>query len=72
MKRLMPLAAVALLSVTLAGAASAHPHTPRADRREARQHQRIQQGVRGGSLTPLEAMRLRRGQAHVRGVERRM
>jgi hypothetical protein len=71
MKRLIPLAAVALLSLTLAGAASADARTPRVDRRQACQHARIHQGVRNGSLTPREATRLRRGQANVRRMEAR-
>lgn len=65
---LFAVAAVAALSVAVA---DAHPVTPRVDRREARQHARIQQGVRSGELTPEEAARLRAGQGHVRRMERR-
>ena len=62
----------AMLASLGAGVASADPQTPRADRREARQHQRIVQGRRSGQLTRHEARRLRRGQAHVRRLEHRM
>jgi len=51
--------------------ASANTATPRVDRREARQHARIQQGVKSGELTPGEAAKLRAGQVHVRAMERR-
>lgn len=71
MKRtLMGLVLVALLSTT-AGIASANTYTPRVDRREARQHARIRQGVESGRLTPGEAARLHMGQAHVRRMEYR-
>jgi hypothetical protein len=60
-----------LLGTVTTSLAAAHSNTPRADRREARQSGRIRQGVRSGELTPGEAARLRAGQAHVRGVERR-
>lgn len=56
------------LTATLAAACGS---TPRADAREWRQHERIQQGVRSGELTRPEAMRLRADQRHVRRVERR-
>ena len=61
----------AVLAVASVSLAAAHPVTPRVDRREARQHMRIRQGVRSGELTPREAARLRAGQAHVHGMERR-
>ncbi len=60
--------AVAMLTAVVA---SANPATPRVDRREARQHVRIHQGVRSGQLTRGEAARLRAGQRHVHRVERR-
>src|SRR5262245_31921387 len=62
---------LATLSVVCVSLALAQPATPRVDRREARQHARIQQGVRSRELTPGEAVKLRAGQAHVRGMERR-
>ena len=43
--------------------------TPRIDAREARQQQRIDQGVASGELTPRETARLERGQAHVQTME---
>ena len=60
-----------LLAVVSASLVAAHPVTPRVDRREARQHARIRDGVRSGELTPREAARLRAGQVHVHRVERR-
>ena len=60
--------AAAMLTTTLASAATA---TPRIDRREARQHARIHQGVRSGQLSRGEARSLRAGQRHVRRMELR-
>jgi uncharacterized membrane protein YebE (DUF533 family) len=65
---LMLTAAIATLSAV---AVSAHPVTPRIDRREARQHARIERGVRSGALTPAETRRLVAGQRHVHRMERR-
>jgi hypothetical protein len=64
---LMLTAAIAALSATIA---SAHAMTPRIDRREARQHARIEQGVRSGALTRGETRRLVVGQRHVHRMER--
>jgi hypothetical protein len=71
MKMLRVMFAAALLCTATAALAVAHPATPRVDRREARQHARIQQGVRSGELTPREAARLRAGQRHVQRMEYR-
>ncbi len=71
MKRIVTLCVAAMLVAVLVSAASANPVTPRVDRREARQHARIAQGVRSGELTPAEAARLRAGQRVVHRVERR-
>lgn len=60
--------AVAMLTATVA---SAHPVTPRVDRREARQGARIHHGVRTGQLTRGEVRRLRAGQVRVHRMERR-
>lgn len=60
--------AATTLTATLA---SAHPVTPRVDRREARQHARIEQGVRSGELTRGETRRLMAGQRHIHRMERR-
>ncbi len=71
MKTLRMLLAVAALAMFTAAVAAAHPSTPRVDQREARQHMRIEQGLRSGELTPREAARLRKGQQHVQRMERR-
>ena len=64
------LAMVVLATMTLvASVASARPSAPRIDRREWRQHQRIQQGWRSRELTPREWTRLRAGQRHVHRME---
>ena len=69
MKRtLMGLVLVALLTAP-AAVATASAATPRVDRREVRQHQRVRQGVQSGRLTPREAARLRAGQARVHALE---
>ena len=65
---LMLTAAIALVSATLA---SAHTFNPRVERREWRQHSRIQQGARSGQLTRGERRRLVVGQRHVFRMERR-
>jgi uncharacterized membrane protein YebE (DUF533 family) len=69
MKRVHSVLLMTALVSLIATAASAG--TPRIDRREARQHARISQGVRSGELTRGEAMRLRAGQRHVYRMERR-
>lgn len=62
---------IALLLVTLTSAlAVAHPATPRADRRQARQSHRIARGVESGRLTRQEAHALRHGQLRVARLER--
>lgn len=68
LRALMLTMAATMLTATIA---SAHPATPRVDRREARQHARIHQGVRSGELTRAEARALRAGQRHVQRLERR-
>ncbi|HTR97002.1 MAG TPA: hypothetical protein VMH61_03790 [Candidatus Acidoferrales bacterium] len=59
------------IAMTTVSIASAQDSTPRIDRREVRQHERIHQGVRSGELTPGEAARLRAGQRHINRMERR-
>jgi hypothetical protein len=71
MKVLRVLFAVAALAALTALTAQARCLTPRVDRRELRQHERIQQGARSGELTRVEASRLRAGQRHVDRLERR-
>jgi hypothetical protein len=62
---------VATATTLIAGIAAANDQTPRADRREARQHARIHQGVKSGELTRREARNLRAGQRHVDRMEAR-
>lgn len=71
MKRLSRIVLIAAVATLAASAAFAGTVTPRIDRREARQHARIHQGVKSGELTRGEATRLRAGQRHVRRMERR-
>jgi len=71
MKRVSIAALTVVLVAFAASVAGAATATPRIDRREVRQHARIQQGVRSGELTPRETARLRAGQGHVRRMERR-
>ena len=71
MKVLRVLFVVAAIAALTAVTAQAQSLTPRVDRRELRQHARIQQGVRSGELTRGEASRLRAGQRHVGRLERR-
>ena len=77
MKRITMMSLTAAMLILLAGAALAETNaatstsTPRIDRREARQHARIQQGVKSGELTRPEARNLRHGQRHIRRMERR-
>jgi hypothetical protein len=69
MKKLGVILLAGVLTSLLASAAVAG--TPRVDRREVRQHQRIVEGRRSGRLTRGEMVRLRGGQRHVRRMERR-
>ncbi len=47
----------------------AQTNTPNIDQRQAKQQQRIDQGVKSGQLTGKEAARLEKGQEHVQKVE---
>jgi hypothetical protein len=75
MKNLSTVAAAVLAFATFAaaaqdGAASAPgTNTPRIDARQARQEQRIDQGVASGELTRREARRMNRQQAAVNKAE---
>jgi uncharacterized membrane protein YebE (DUF533 family) len=63
-----------LLSITFVlalGATAIAQRTPSVDRREHRQQRRIGHGVRSGSLTRREALRLERQQARTRALEAR-
>jgi hypothetical protein len=55
----------------LASTASAGTNSPRIDRREARQQNRILRGVGSGALTPRETYRLERRQASIHAQEAR-
>lgn len=54
-----------------ASLAQAQTDTPRVDERQARQEQRIDQGVASGELTKREATRLTQQQNHIDRVEDR-
>jgi hypothetical protein len=54
---------------TLAHAQAASAATPGIDKRQARQEQRIDQGVASGELTQRETVKLERQQAHIDKVE---
>ncbi|QIM53001.1 hypothetical protein [Hydrogenophaga crocea] len=65
------LARNATLALVL-GAALLQAHAAdRVDRRQARQEQRIDQGIASGELTRPEAARLTRGQNHIDRMENR-
>ena len=62
--------AAALLALGLVSLpAWSQTNTPRVDKREANQTDRIEQGTNSGALTPGETARLDRGQARVQGEE---
>ena len=69
MKRLLcTLIAALILFPALANAADS---TPRIDKRQYNQRERIHHGIRNGSLTGRETVRLVRGQYHVQRLENR-
>ena len=63
------IAALVIAALPALALAQATPATPNIDKRQARQEQRIQQGVKSGQLTPREAARLEKGQAKVQRME---
>jgi hypothetical protein len=79
MKRITMIVMAVALMVSFAGIAAAQPGardldrrgTQRIERREWRQHQRIQRGIASGQLTRGETIRLRQGQRHIRHMELR-
>lgn len=71
MKTLRVLLLVAAFATLTASLASAGTVTPRIDRREARQSERIRDGVRSGELTRGETRHLVQGQRHVHRMEAR-
>lgn len=70
MSKMKLLAAVAVLSFTLPVFADPND-TPRADKREANQQKRIDQGISSGALTEKEAAALQKGQARVESMEQK-
>lgn len=64
-------ALMALTGLAQAQASAPGTATPGIDKRQARQEQRIDQGVASGSLTQHEANKLERNQAHIDHVEDR-
>jgi hypothetical protein len=62
MTRTLNFVAAAVLALSGVTALAAGTDTPRIDARQAKQEQRIDQGVASGALTPREARRLNRQQ----------
>ena len=63
-------AVFSITAITLAFATSSYAvDTPKIDNREAKQEQRIDQGIRSGALTPKEEAKLDAGQAKVQKME---
>ena len=67
MKKQLVLAAA--LAFAAAGTFAQATSTPRIDQREAKQQQRITNGVASGQLTPAETARLDAQQARIEGTE---
>ena len=63
--------AAAVLALSALAATAAGTDTPRIDRRQANQEQRIDQGIASGELTKREARRMSRQQAVVNRAEDR-
>ncbi len=74
-KRLLIASLITIVSagatLSFTSAAEAGTRSPGINRREARQQNRINQGVRNGSLTPRETYRLQRQQANINAREAR-
>lgn len=71
MKKPVVLLICAMAAAISLSAIPADAGTPRVDRRQTHQAQRIRDGVRSGEITRAEARRLVRGQRHVHRMERR-
>lgn len=69
MKRMNVVMIVGLWLGLTAALANADPGTPRMERREWRQHERIQQGWRSGELRRGERARLRAGERRIDRME---
>lgn len=70
MKRVVSILVLVTFVLGLALSAMAQK-TPVVDNRQHRQQRRIRQGVKNGSLTKREAVKLEAGQAKTRRMERR-
>ncbi|MBS7809095.1 hypothetical protein [Variovorax sp. PCZ-1] len=64
-RNLMIALSLAATGIAFAQTAPSSTNTPRIDKREARQEQRINKGAANGSLTAQEATRLSKGQSRV-------
>ena len=69
MRSTATLIAAVLCAAALPALAQGTSSTPRIDQRQANQERRIEQGEKSGQLTPREAARLRKGQAHIQTME---
>ena len=67
MKRI--LLAVSGMTLLMSGLAFAQAETPRIDKRQANQEQRIDQGIASGQLNEREANRLNNQQEHINKME---
>jgi hypothetical protein len=70
MKRIVSIMLVGIFVLGL-GLSAAAQKTPVVDNRQKRQQKRINQGVKSGTLTKREAVKLEAGQARTRRIERR-
>lgn len=71
MKRISQILLALVVITSFASLASAGEYSQHMQRRNVRQHARIQQGVRSGKLTPGEARHLRQGERKIHRTERR-
>jgi hypothetical protein len=71
MKRFGTVILASAMALVIGNVARADDSTPRVDRREVHQQQRIAQGVKSGELTPRETVRLEKGEAHIDRMEKR-
>ena len=70
MKRISQMLLALVVITSFASLASAGENSQHMQRRNVRQHERIQEGVRGGSLTPGEARHLRTDERKIHRTER--
>lgn len=69
MKKIASILVAFAFAFGASAASMAQTATPRVDKRERHQQRRIRQGVRSGSLTRREAVRLERQEAKTRAAE---